>query len=458
MSDPRPQKTVLIVSRFFPPMFDVGGKRAWRFASHLPRHGWRAVVLTDRPSRGHAIDPTLKVPENVEVCQHYYPRWWPRPSGAGSNGTAELPIPVQPESNDLLHRARRQFRVPVGEEIIVAPRVAWLARQIVRRVGAQAIFATSSPYSALVFGAAAARATGLPLCLDLRDPWSLNFLQEDKPAWVQRVEARIEHRLLSSADRVTFTSEATTKAYRERFPDIPAERFRTIYNSFDPQFRPPARGETDGILRIVHFGNVYGRRSLAPVLEGLAILRARARRDAGRVVLVNLGRVTEADLALSNRLGLDGCFEYRPFIPYEEGLNLLARSSVQLLLGYGDETLYLPAKLFDYLMTRVPILCVAPPSELTRIVHDTGSGTSVDPGDPQGIADALARALVAPDRLSSISRDEARIGRFSATETAHELAAVLDEMIGEGNPGRPHSGLRPTLLPSSPNSYERCLA
>ncbi|HSQ00522.1 MAG TPA: hypothetical protein VL049_25145 [Candidatus Dormibacteraeota bacterium] len=32
-------RRVLIISRYFPPLYDVGGKRAYRFAMHLPDHG-----------------------------------------------------------------------------------------------------------------------------------------------------------------------------------------------------------------------------------------------------------------------------------------------------------------------------------------------------------------------------------------------------------------------------------
>lgn len=425
------QKTVLIVSRFFPPMFDVGGKRAWRFAKYLPEHGWRAVVITDRPPTDRPHDDSIDIPDSAEIVREYYPAWWSRPKNAGSDGTIAAPIEKRRRAPlTWLARVSRQARMPVGDDVVLTPRFARLARGIARRAGASAIFATSAPYSALVFGSAASRATGLPLCLDLRDPWSLNFFQQDKPAWVRRAEELIEEKLLGAADRVTFTSESTAAAYRARYPAI-GDHIACITNSFDPAQRPAPAPRADDRFTIVHFGNVYGRRTLAPVLRGLGALRRRAPPGSERIQIVNLGRITREDLELAAELGVAGQLSSRPFVPYEEGLGILASADVQLLLGYADETLFLPAKLFDYLMTGAPILCIAPDSELTRIVSETGAGASCDPADVAGIERALERAISPAGLRAGQTLDPQAVSRFSARHTSKQLADLLDSMVAE---------------------------
>jgi glycosyltransferase involved in cell wall biosynthesis len=430
MNGPPSQKTVLVVSRFFPPMFDVGGKRAWRFAKYLPEHGWRAVVITDQAPIDRPLDGSIEIPPDLEIIREYYPSWWSRPRNAGSDGTIAAPIESpRRKASGILRRISRQLRVPVGDDVVLAPRFARLARSVARRSGARAIFATSAPYSALVFGAAASRSTGLPLCLDLRDPWSLNFFQQDKPAWVRHAEALTERRLLEAADRVTFTSESTASAYRSRYPTIPSDKIVCITNSFDPAQKPDPAPRTDDTLKIVHFGNVYGRRTLAPVLLGLEALRRRGVPGADRIRIVNLGRITRDDLELSERLGVAGQLSSQPFVPYQEGLEALASADVQLLLGYADETLFLPAKLFDYLMTGAPILCIAPESELTRIVRDTGAGAACDPADVEAIASALEHALSPLGLRQGRPLDALAVRRYSARQTAGQLAELLDEMV-----------------------------
>jgi len=429
-------KTVLVISRYFPPMFDVGGKRAWRFAKYLPQHGWRAVVITDRLPQDRPLDESISIPADLEIVREYYPGWWSRPQNSGSDGTLAAPIetPRRP-SPKLLPRLTRQLRLPLGNDLFLVPRFARMARAVARRSGAAAIFATSAPYSALVFGSAASRVTGLPLCLDLRDPWSLNFFQQGLPAWVRRAEQLLEGRLLAAADRVTFTSESTADAYRALYPSIPRDRIRCITNSFDPAMRPTPAPHAEGCFTVMHFGNVYGRRTLAPLLQGLGGLRRRSVPGSERVRLVNLGRITRDDLELAGRLGISDQLSSRPFVPYQEGLGVLASADLQLLLGYADETLFLPAKLFDYLMTGVPILCIAPESELTRIVSTTGAGAACDPADVEGIERALERALAPSGLLGGRRPGERAISQYSAPETAKQLAELLDDMVAGSRRG-----------------------
>ena len=57
-------------------MFDVGGKRAYRFARYLPEFGWRAVVVTGRIPRRRPVDETpLSLPPQTHVARVYEPAW-----------------------------------------------------------------------------------------------------------------------------------------------------------------------------------------------------------------------------------------------------------------------------------------------------------------------------------------------------------------------------------------------
>ena len=96
------------------------------------------------------------------------------------------------------------------------------------------------------------------------------------------------------------------------------------------------------------------------------MLRAMARlRDDGSgpnqvpVSLHNLGRVSQRDVDLARQLGLADAFTFEPAVPYEDGLRRLSEADLQVLLGYGDASLFIPAKLFDYMRAGSPVLCLA---------------------------------------------------------------------------------------------------
>ena len=276
-----------------------------------------------------------------------------------------------------------------------------MVRRLLRSAPIDLVYATGPPWGVLFQGLAASRVAGAPLCLDLRDPWTPGFLHRGMVRWVRSVERRSEAYLLQRAVRVILSSEDAAAAYRQLYPSLPPQHFTVIRNSFDPAMRPPAQPRATSPT-IVHFGNCYGPRTLAPALRAIAALRSRARIDGLR--LLNLGRLGESDLRLAERLGVRDCLDHRPMLPYAEGLRVLAGADLQLLLGYGTETGYVPAKFYDYCLSGRPILCVARRSELTRLVDDTGRGRCADPDDIEAIAEAIGAAIGARRRSPASRR------------------------------------------------------
>ncbi|MFO7567843.1 MAG: glycosyltransferase [Enhygromyxa sp.] len=408
-------------------MFDVGGKRVDRFARHLPSFGWEPHVSSSPLPRHRPIDPSAPpLPEQVTLDRELVPRWWPEPRRRPSDATVSTPVGASTPGR--LARLSRQLTLPVGDELLLAPRTVARLRGRVREAGIDVIFATSAPYAMLVHGAALARATDKPLVLDLRDPWTLNFLQQGRASWARKVEARVEARLFRQAARVILTCASAAAAYRERYPDC-AEKIVTITNAFEP--RELAREPRYDRLTLIHFGNCYGPRSLAPVLRALARLRADGRLEPGEFVVRNLGRISQADLDLAASLGLAGSLEHEAAAPYEQGLATLARADLLLLLSYGREQLFLPAKLFDYMAAGAPVLCVAPASELSEIVASTRIGRSCDPEDVEGCAAiimaAAERRRAALDPLRDPSG--AALEPYTARATTAALARLLDEVL-----------------------------
>ena len=421
-------KTVLMLSRFFPPAFDIGGKRAYRFAKYLGQFGWRAVVVTERVPTERRIDETpLDLPPEVEVVRTYLPAQGRFYGNAGTDGTNPAPVAARTGGPTLAD----QLRWPIGSDIRLAPRFARMAKGLAEKYKPDALFASSSPYTALVFGAVLKKRLHVPLCLDLRDPWTLNFLQAGKPAWARRLDARVERRLFEYADQVTLTCRSARDAYRALYPHLPTEKIQSIYNSFDPSFRVPARLPAPGPVRLVHFGNCYGARSIAPILRALAALKQRDALGPTGVCVQNFGRFSAEDLALAQALGLESLLEVAPVVDYHTGIERLAAADLQVLLGYGEHTLFVPAKFYDYALSGAPILCIAPESELSEMVRGTGRGLALEAEDVAGIEGAITAAI--RRRTTPQPPAAGDIDQYAAPETARQLAALLDRMT-QGSP------------------------
>jgi glycosyltransferase involved in cell wall biosynthesis len=427
-----------MLSRYFPPRFDVGGKRAHRFASVLPRLGWRPVVVTGREPPSERADPSAADPEGAVIARVYEPWWWREgPVARPSDGTVAAPVKAGPARPGGGAAKPGRLGIPVGPEMLAVPHLVRAATRVGRRERADVVWATSSPYAVLPAGARVAKRLGVPLILDLRDPWTLNFMHRSKPVWVQEADRRIEARLFSQAARVVFTCEAAAAAYRARYPAL-ADRIVTIRNAYDPELEPgsPEPSQRSGPIRLLHFGNCYGPRRLATVLRAMARLRAE-QPDAPEVVLDNLGRVGEADLELARELGLEQRFTWRPFVPLREGLERLAAADLAILVAYGDETLYIPAKFYDYMLARASIACLTREGELAELVEQSGAGRAIAPDDVDGALAVIERAIAARaagERAFGV--DEAARERFSSVHASEQLAQLLDQVLAERSPAR----------------------
>lgn len=419
-------RKVLIISRYFPPLYDVGGKRAYRFAVHLPDHGWQPIILTGSVPAGYPADPTpLRLAPTVTVARDYAPSWWPFRRNRAADGTIPDPIPIR-TSSALRRWLQAQTTMPLRRDVLLTPRTALWARRLRQSTPIDLVFATGPPWGVLLQGYAASRVTGAPLCLDFRDPWTPGFLHRGMARWVRSVERRAEAYLLTRAERVLFSSEDTADVYRRLYAARAPQRFTVIRNGFEPALRPPPQPRA-ARPTIVHFGNCYGPRTLAPVLRAIAELRRHGR--ARELCLLNLGRVRQSDLQLAEQLGVRDCIEYHPMLPYAEALRVLSGADLQLLLGFGNETGYVPAKFFDYILSGAPILCVAPQSELTRLVDETGRGRCAAPDEISAIADAIASAIRRPAVSANPPADRTACERFSALSASAQLARVFDEVV-----------------------------
>jgi hypothetical protein len=432
--DVQSMKTVLMVAEHFPPSFAVGGKRPYRFARYLPDSGWRPVLWTGPapdPSRADTTDHPL--PEVAVLERTLLPSWWPESKGRPSDGTTAAATRERSASASPLDALGRQLQIPLGAKRLLRAWMLGRALDLVKRYEPDAIFATSSPYYLLDLGARIKAKTGLPLCLDLRDPWSLNFLQGHKPAWLRSVESKIESRSFHAADRVLLTCETAAEAYRQKYQRLPAGRFQTVYNSFDPELSPaPApRSWQDGPVDLIHFGNCYGPRRLKTVIQAIDGLRRAGAVGAHRLRLVNLGRPAQADLDLIEELELGPLLHWEPYVPYAAGLERLAQAPLQLLLAYGEETLYVPAKTFDYMLSGAPILCLSESSELCSMVTDSDSGFAAKPNDVPEVMRVLERVLTAASQNTrACEPNPDTIAKYSSRSTAAQLATILDQITG----------------------------
>ncbi|HRI68727.1 MAG TPA: glycosyltransferase [Polyangium sp.] len=427
-------KKALLVSYYFPPRFSIGGKRAFRFARYLPEFDWSTVVLTARGPASERLDPTfqdLELP-HCEIHRDYLTDSeiadLPKRS-LGSDGTISEPTKMWGRAIPRFSRQwwANEFRFSpiVGPALLDIPRIARRIADLARRTHPDVIWATGSPWETVVAATIAARDVDIPFILDFRDPWSFGLSVGTSSTFLRVTNSAIEAAILRRAAMLTVTSEMTRDEYATRGA---ARRVECIRNGYDPAIRVVPR--TLDRFTVVHFGNCYANRTLAPFLRAAARAIEIGPIDRKNFKLLNLGRVSEQDVALVQELGIADIFEYQTVLPYEEGLSIVAGADLALLLAFGDEPWFIPGKLYDYAAVRTPILSLSTSPELDGLVERSGLGWV----HPATECDALAQRIVdvwkaRRDGLEIVAPNDEVLESLSARNGARELSSLFDDVM-----------------------------
>ena len=256
------------------------------------------------------------------------------------------------------------------------------------------VITTSPPASVHAVGAAL-RAAGTPWIADLRDGWTFDPPRDAWPTRLQaQLDAMLERRLLSSADRVVAVTPPIADDLAQRL----GRPVTVISNGFDPDERPSQSAPLLDPARhsLVHTGrmSVVGR-SPAAFFDGLQEYLRRRPDGAERLEVVLAGPVSEEQVALVADRRLDGLVRSLGSLDRSVALALQRSADSLLVLAEGNDVRsarsVATGKLFEYLGTGRPVLVLGVESEAARIVTTTGAGMAAAGDDATAIATVLER-------------------------------------------------------------------
>ena len=417
------QRTVLLLAFHFPPLKGSSGlERVLAFCSHLPRFGWRPVVLSANPRAYEAVseERVSDIPSGVVVERAFaldaarhlsvrgrYPRW------------AALP---DRWVSWLLGA------VPAG----------W---RLARRYRPAAVWSTYPIATAHLAGYVLARITGLPWVADFRDPMVEHDARTGatypSDARLRRARLWVEALVAQRAAAAVFCTRAAADIFAARYPLVPAERIYVIANGYDEGAFATARSagaRNPDHLVLLHSGLLYPGpdRDPSAFLQALCALLDAEPHWRGRLRVVLRASGFDAEYRpIIERLGLLDSVELAPAMPYREALGeMLAADGLLVFQGYPSNPA-IPAKLYEYLRARRPILALVDLRGSTAaLLRNEGVGVLAPIDDAAAIQALLSRFLsdVASGRMAVLSDERAR--SFERGERTAELALLLDRIAG----------------------------
>lgn len=315
------------------------------------------------------------------------------------------------------------------------------------------VYSTSPHATAHLIAGRIAQRRRLPWVTDFRDPWYEDVPEPGAPAGpiFRAIDRRLERRVITRCQRVVSSTTTLRDQFRARYPVQPADKFVAIANGYDEaDFAAlPEPATVEPRLTIVHAGGINAEfRDPRPLFAVVRDAIDAGKLGSGDIRLRFLGGGAFADSVELKRdverYALADVVEFRPRVPYADALRELASADVLLLLQASADTVGLvPAKLYEYMRARKPVLALVQPGATGEVMASVHGGWAVDPADAAALAKTLTEIVRRwrDGSLAAAGADPALLRRYDRKTLTHELAAVFEAACtandGEAGQGAP---------------------
>ena len=206
--------------------------------------------------------------------------------------------------------------------------------------------------------------------------------------------------------RISLKLSGIAIAYRRDIlkVDLPPDRLEIVPAGANTGLFAPRRGESELIGYAGSFRPWHGVEDL---IAAARILKER--RIGVRFLLVGPGN--ESAKALARQSGVDDIMNFTGGLPYEELPEALGACGI-LVAPFNPEKdpymkihgfIFSPLKIFEYMSLSKAVIA-SDLAKIREVISDEKTGLLVQPGDPEGLADAI-------ERLVSRRAESTRIGK-----------------------------------------------
>ena len=397
------------VSRYFTPMMGSGSTRVEDLSGILMRMGQEIHVVTIVPPRS---------------------------------------FPKTGEKTDYIEKNRRVYRVRVPEGLpatiyaLLSTLELFLETlKVTLRSNADVVWATVPNEDSGLAGWLAARITGRPLVLDVRDDWEIALI--DETYGFERLLTKtiyyIFNILYASADAVVCTSDTLKRRISARRRSAKGV-FKITNGARLELIRPLTESERRAVRRrygvqgelVVFTGTLSSHQAPWNLVDAARELRSRGVKTS--VVVAGGGPLLEE---LKRRSAEQGePVRFVGSLSRDEATKLIAASDIGVITLRDSVACrsMIPLKFFDYVAGSLPIAASVPEdSEIAQMIIEEKLGIVVEPEDPIRLADAIEEMIKNKDsRLMSKKNAEEIAPRYDWRNLAETYLDLFFDLARRG--------------------------
>ncbi|MEM8765337.1 MAG: glycosyltransferase [Bacteroidota bacterium] len=376
---------VLILTYYWPPAGGPGVQRWLKFVKYLPEFGIEPILYVPENPSYPIIDHKLveEIPEDIMVLRKKIrePYRWASLLSKSKTQTISRGMIAKKKQGFLekiLLWVRGNLFIPDARVAWVKPSVEFLGSYLQEhKIGT--VITTGPPHSVHLIGLGLKDKLDIRWIADFRDPWtSIGYHEKLRLSKAsQQKHKDLERKVLSSADQIVVTSQAT----RSEFKNITSKPIEVVTNGYEDN---PYTMALDEDFTIAHIGSLLTDRNPTRLWKVLHELVQTNELFAEKLKIQLVGVVGDEVKDSLAEHGLADYVDFKGYLNHQEVLQLQQKAQLLLLLEINSAQTagIIPGKLFEYFAAKRPILAIGPKEwEAGIMVQATESGTFLTPED-----------------------------------------------------------------------------
>lgn len=430
-------KRVLIITYYWPPSGGSGVQRWLKMSKYLPEYDWQPVIYTAENAEYPIEDPSLEkdvCPEAEVIRRPIVEPYTIYKKFLGIKQEDKIKVGFASESKktgwkeNLSIWIRGNLFIPDARCFWIKPSVRYL-KEYLKEHPVDAIISTGPPHTMHLIAMKLKETLGIPWIADFRDPWTeIDFYDELLlTPWADRKQHKLELEVLTKADKVVTVSWT----WAQGLGRLGNRNVRVIQNGFDwsgsQNDEPKALSKK---FTITHLG-VIGPARNAPTLWAALHELQSSLEDFSKALKIKLvGHVDRSVLDSLQTNHLSDNTEIIPHVPHDEVQQLQNASQVLLLLVNNSPNAkgILTGKLYEYLASGRPILCIGPENgDAARLLEETKAGITIGFDDKEKMKEVIMDYYQQYITNGLPNNKKTSIEKYSRKALAGEYAKLLEK-------------------------------
>lgn len=439
-------KKVLVITYYWPPSGGGGVQRWLKFVKYLKRFDWEPIVFTPSNPEIPSEDLSLldEVPKDIRVIRNKI--WEPYAfykQFTGRKKEEKIQTAFLTEKKGKFHFLeniavwiRGNMFIPDARKYWIRPSVKLLSEFLISHK-VDAVVTTGPPHSTHLIGLHLKEKLGIRWLADFRDPWTnIDYYQALKLGpRADKLHHKLEKMVLEQADAVTVISPGM----KREFLEIVNREYEVIPNGFDEEDTMPQQNmEIDrNHFTLAHIGSLTKTRNAENLWKVLNDLATENIDFAKKLEIKNVGKIDMDAVSSLRNHGMESYLNRVDYMPHQEVIAEQMKASVLILLinNTPNSKLILTGKIFEYLASGRPIICIGPPDgDAAQIIRQTKSGSVFDFNETESLKKEIVRLFdeFSSGKMTTRNKD---VQQFERKNLTLKMAGVLDKIM-ESEPGK----------------------